>query len=429
MIEALALYCLEIVRYIIGSRLLFDKRVRRRWVALVFGVLYAGYVGILVWHPRGEKYLEIDLIVYVVVFFAVLLMLEGKIGKKIFQVFCLLCVFACLDQLIEIGIFHIFGGKKYTLLQSSIMECFMTNVILCVLYLMKSLADRHAEKTGDRERESIYVAVLFVSMCLTGAACGIGMTQRKVLKETGSRYDVFGGITYLCIIGIILFVFYIKKVNEQEMRLVKTQQKLNDMQKEYYQSLLEKEQETKKYRHDMNSHLMHLHELVKGNDEAETYIAELLDKLVKIKGKCYLTGNETLDILLNHYLSTDSKAEIMVIGKCKSSPSVSSVDLCIIFSNLIKNALESLERENLEEKYIHVNIKPGRQNLMIEIKNSSHALISENDKEVKTKKADAKNHGIGLFNVREAVEKNGGTFSLSGDGKEVTAKVALRVEN
>lgn len=28
---------------------------------------------------------------------------------------------------------------------------------------------------------------------------------------------------------------------------------LNDMQKEYYQSLLEKEKETKKYRHDMNN--------------------------------------------------------------------------------------------------------------------------------------------------------------------------------
>lgn len=429
MIAALVLYCLEIVRYITGSKLLFDKTVRRRWIVLAFGALYAGYVGLLVWHPSGEKYLELDLVVYFVVFLAVFLMLEGKIWKKIFQVFCLLCVFACLDQLIEIGIFHIFGGKKYTLLQSSIMECFMTNVILCVLYLIKLITDRHKEKTGDRERESIYVAVLFVSTCLTGAACGIGLVQRKVLKETGSRYDVFGGITYLSIIGIILFIFYIKKVNEQELRLVKTQQKLNDMQKEYYQSLLEKEQETKKYRHDMNSHFMHLYELVKGNAEAETYIAELQDKLVKIKEKCYLTGNETLDILLNHYLSTDSKAEIMVIGKCKSSPSVSSVDLCIIFSNLIKNALESLERENLKEKYIHVNIKPGRQHLMIEIKNSSHALIGENDKKVKTQKADAKNHGIGLFNVRETIEKNGGTFSLSGDGKEVTAKVILRVEN
>lgn len=428
MISALVLYCLEIVRYVIGSKVLFEKTVKRKWIALVFGVLYAGYVENLVWYPRGKEYLEIDLLIYIIIFFTIFLMLERSIWKKVFQVFCLFCLFACLDEIVSIGIFHVLGKEKYTLLEESIIECLVVIVFLCIMLLIKILVNKNGRIKDSTERESVYIAILFVSLCLAGAVCGIGIMQRKGLKEISVKYDIFSGITYLCIIGIILFVFYIRKVNEQRMRLVKIQQMLNNMQKEYYQSLLEKEKETKKYRHDMNNHLMYLHTLVENNREAKEYIEKLQENLTEIKEKCYLTGNEVLDVLLNHYLSGYDKAEVTVIGKCDSSLSIDSVDFCSIFSNLIKNAIEDIERENLEEKYIRINIKQGKQYLMVELKNSSRTLINENDKKVKTKKTDAENHGIGLLNVRETIEKNGGTFSLSGDGKEVTAKVILKLE-
>ena len=88
----------------------------------------------------------------------------------------------------------------------------------------------------------------------------------------------------------------------------------------------------------MNSHLMYLYELVRGNDKAEKYIQELQGNLVGIKTKCFLTGNDMLDTILNYYLSGYENGNVLVIGKLREPPDISDVDFCIIISNLIKNA-------------------------------------------------------------------------------------------
>lgn len=425
MIEALALYCLEIVRYIIGSKVLFKKSLKRRWISLAFGVLYSG---ILVFHPEILDYSLLNIMAYLFAAFAASLMMEGKLKKRLFQVILLFCLFSSLDQAIGSGIFYIFGEEKFSLSERCILESLTVIVFLSILYLVFRVFDRYKGHRNYVEQESIYIVVLILSFFLMISICGISLIQMNV-TEIKINEAVWEFILYICIAGIISFLLYINRVNNQRIRLIQTQQMLNDMQKEYYQSLLEKEKETKKYRHDMNGHLMYLHELVKGNEKAEVYIAELQGNLSEIKRKCYFTGNENLDILLNHHLSSYNKAKVSVIGKCKYQPEISDVDFCSIFSNLIKNAIEGVERESFKEKYIRVNLKSGKEYLEIEINNSSSMLIDKKDTQIKTKKEDAKNHGMGLLNVRETIEKNGGNFTLFGDGKEVTAKVILKIKN
>ncbi len=62
-------------------------------------------------------------------------------------------------------------------------------------------------------------------------------------------------------------------------------------------------------------------------------------------------------------------------------------------------------------------LKPGKNHVLIEIKNASCLYIAKGNLNMKTRKKDRENHGLGLFNVRETVKKNGGTFELTGDGR------------
>lgn len=424
MIETLALYCLEIMRYIIGSKVLFKKSLKNQWLLLVFGILY---VGIYVLFPEILDYSLLNILAYLFAAFAAFLVMEGKIRIKLFQILLLFCLFSSLDQAIGAGIIYIFGDEKLRLTERCIVESIAVIIFLSILHLVFRAFDRFKGHRNHAEQESTYIVMLILSFFLMISIGAISLIQINE-AEIKINEAIWELVLYVCIAGIISFLLYMRTVNDQRIRFIQIQQILNNMQKEYYQSLLEKEKETKKYRHDMNGHLVYLHELVKGNEKAESYIAGLQEDLLEIKRKCFLTGNENLDILLNHYLSSYDKAEVVLIGKCKYPPEISDVDFCSIFSNLIKNAMEGVERENIKEKYIRINLKSGKEYLMIEIKNSSSMLINENDTKIKTKKDDIENHGMGLLSVRETVKKNEGTFSLSGDGKEVTAKVVLRVK-
>ena len=66
--------------------------------------------------------------------------------------------------------------------------------------------------------------------------------------------------------------------------------------------------------------------------------------------------------------------------------------------------------------------------MQFEIRNS----VSEQEEDRKivnglivTSKADKENHGIGIRNVKETVEKNGGIFKINIDQGEFMAKVAI----
>lgn len=68
-----------------------------------------------------------------------------------------------------------------------------------------------------------------------------------------------------------------------------------------------READTRRYRHDINNHLMCLRALVDGNIEAQNYIDNLQEKLYVIKNKSYETGFQLMNILLGNYLSEIEK--------------------------------------------------------------------------------------------------------------------------
>ena len=47
---------------------------------------------------------------------------------------------------------------------------------------------------------------------------------------------------------------------------------------------------------------------------------------------------------------------------------------------------------------------------------------------VNAKKDDKENHGIGLMNIIETIERNQGKFEIEGNGKEVCARVILPIK-
>lgn len=155
------------------------------------------------------------------------------------------------------------------------------------------------------------------------------------------------------------------------------------------------------------------------------YIQNLQKELSLTSKKVYNTGIEILDILLSHYLVELKDMAIFVKGKSSHKLEISDVDFCVIFSNLICNAIEEIKRMNEEGIFLEVEVIQGEYFTRIRISNSSNLLLDEAELPV-SKKKDKKNHGIGIKNVKETIERNEGSLQLTADGKVFSAVVTLK---
>ena len=89
-------------------------------------------------------------------------------------------------------------------------------------------------------------------------------------------------IGYGCLIGVIAVALYTKEINQKEQEILKMEKNINEMQKKYYLSLLEREADTRRYRHDINNQFMCMREMIHGNSEAQNYIDKLQEQLYDI---------------------------------------------------------------------------------------------------------------------------------------------------
>ncbi len=101
-----------------------------------------------------------------------------------------------------------------------------------------------------------------------------------------------------------VFMIYIKNTNENVKKLLNEERNIIKMNTRNYELLLEKEKETRSYRHDMNKHFICMKEYLENQDlEAFAhYMNQICEQLENIQNKCYVVGNQVLDAILNYYL-------------------------------------------------------------------------------------------------------------------------------
>lgn len=111
--------------------------------------------------------------------------------------------------------------------------------------------------------------------------------------------------------------------------------------------------------------------------------------------------------------------------------SISEFDLCIIFGNLLDNALEACERMSGEGRFIHVQAGMAKTYFLLEIKNSTDPTVScgvsfgaaEKRRAGVTHKGSTIEHGIGLQNVSDVVNQYNGSMNI--EAEDGTFMVAI----
>lgn len=412
------LYLLDIVRYYLGLKFLFKKKFRKLWIPVIGEIICL----IIAAFYSDNKVVEvIAACVYFMSFLSILLMIEGELKERLLNVIGAFAFYSCLDELIGFFFNEIFIKALY----KAILECVGSIILLAILMLFQKIKSKIKIKR-------IWITFFVILTSIWETIIMFVFSRDEYIQTFHGQliYKAMLLTGYGCLLGLIAVALYTKEQSQKDQKLLNMEKYINEMQKNYYLSMLERETDTRRYRHDINNHLMCLRALVDGNIVAQNYIDNLQEKLYIIKNKSYETGFELMNILLGNHLSEIEKSvSISLVGKIMAKPDISDVDFCTIFSNLLSNAVEEVKRTPCINPYIKIEIRTGKVYLMITIRNSSTVLIDDCEQNTMTKKQDKRNHGIGLRNVREAVCRNNGSFSLESNGEEVSAKVILNLKS
>ncbi len=173
--------------------------------------------------------------------------------------------------------------------------------------------------------------------------------------------------------------------------------------------------ETKSFRHDIRNHITVVKNLLQSGklEEAVSYLEDMDDMAEKMSFPCS-TNNPVVDILVENKLGIaksmgiDVDCSLLLPYPC----SLRDIDICIILSNALDNAIQACKCPDGIEKYIHVSGRIQGDFLMMEIENSFHGK-------------GAFKKGTGLLNVKKVAEKYGGAMSIETQENKFVLHVLL----
>ena len=248
-------------------------------------------------------------------------------------------------------------------------------------------------------------------------------TQDKVDIKNSDYFSFLRlGIIIFALLAVVIMNNASKKYYENSSHM---QGKMMDMQKAYYEEMLLREQETKKFRHDINNHMLCLRSLIDSGNytEAEKYISDLCSRISTLRNK-YSTGNELVNAIVNDTASRYESVKLTWNGILSDELNISNMEICIIFSNLLDNAFCAASKCH-ENGRVDVEVKTVTNSLLFTVKNNIAEPVTTMNSKLITSKPDKKNHGFGTMNVKECAAAIGGSVDYKFTDSDFTAEVIL----
>jgi len=287
---------------------------------------------------------------------------------------------------------------------------------------------------------AVPLLVLTAVMTIVNWGAGKGILVRGA-EEMGLYYDQLFSHLYimiLCGLSMSGAAFYVAGMN----RIYLEQRRSGQYQAQIaaYRMLEEQYERAERLRHDMKNHLIALTGLVQDREweKMKAYLAKMEDS-GSLKSGGNLTGNRVVDALL--YSKRERAQAERIVWTCDvqipGSCAVDEFDLCVLFGNILDNAIEACEKlEDGRRRFIDIQAKMVKSCFLLEVKNSADTAGGQEEREESrsgetTRKRTGlwfEKRGIGLQNISDMVRRYHGVMSVEAGESAYVISVLLPFE-
>lgn len=307
---------------------------------------------------------------------------------------------------------------------SGIGYCF---AILAVRWLSKHLESVFRGKPG---KWYAILAVPLLAVITVYDVAGLGASNGIMVRSGGGMslyYDQIFSLAEFLVLSLLSMTatgFYVFGMD----RIYLEQEKSGwyHSQIAVYKMLAEQHRQSERLRHDMKNHIIALSALSRNKEweKIDSYLKNMESIALDADGD--VTGNKAVDALL--YQKRKQAEEKNIKWECDvqmpKGYCINEFDMCVLFGNILDNALEACGRMQKDERcFINIQAKTVKKCFLIEVKNSMDKTEKYTDGF--TNKGDLQEHGIGLLNVGDVVNKYNGAVNTEAENGIFTISILM----
>ena len=410
---------LELVKFFLVDKYIFGWKIRKwNWKRIVLAMCGVWAIALFFFYLSQQ--------INPLIFYFVFLLIETFISFEevawklvcftITEMYAINVIDVMIQQMYDV--FFELLGNDIDLQMDWIVSVTTILFLIVIIYGMRDKVKGYISK--------IPIRYYFIFICLdTGNGIILGemkhnLENGKVGLKIAFIFIILGVFLEL---ALLLILAATREVYKEKDLL---NQKYLKLQESHYKYLEQRETATKKFRHDMRNHIYILQHLLEQGkqEEAKQYAGEM-EQNFNAMGTPISVNHGIVDAILNKYAAEceEKNIDLSVKGYMPQECAISSFDLCVIFSNLLSNAIEATE--NCVKKRIRLDLRHEEGIFMLCIKNTFDGKLVEKNGSIQTRKLDKEMHGYGLVNVKECVERNQGHMHIQQQEAEFVVTVFL----
>ncbi len=226
-------------------------------------------------------------------------------------------------------------------------------------------------------------------------------------------YVGWGILSALSMFGAGVYVFGMDRIYLEQKKAAQYQS-----QAAVYQMIEQQYSQAERLRHDLKNHVLALRGLWEERawDKLGDYLKRMEDS-AQFGANEEATGNRAVDALLfqKRKMAEDRQivweCDVQIPKRCR----ISEFDLCVLFGNILDNAVEACmrlqqgEREAGRRPFINVQARTVKKCFLLEVRNSMREAEKQGNRFAE--KENPQRHGIGLLNVGDVVRGYDGVMN------------------